>query len=375
MAQTFPTQLDEILERIRHLDPEKYAGTRNFKDGAVSRLSPYISRGVISTRQVMEHIRGLNLPFHRVEKLIQELAWRDYWQEVWRARGAEIDHDLKHPQTDVDHHQVPKGIMLGRTGIEAIDSGIEELKETGYMHNHMRMYVAFLACNLGRSHWLQPARWMYYHLLDGDWASNALSWQWVAGSNSNKKYIANQDNINTYFYSQQKGSYLDISYEELALADIPEQLMETSLPDLRTELPDAVPLKIDPGRPTLVYNYYNLDPQWRTERAYNRVLLLEPSVFKRYPVSKRALDFAIELSTNIEDIQLFSGEFQELKNIIGEGEIIFKEHPLNTPTYEGTEDSRDWMFEPKGYQRSFFAFWKKCKKELSDWDEKNLGSE
>ena len=35
---------------------------------------------------------------------------------------------------------------------------------------------------------------MYYHLLDGDWASNALSWQWVAGSNASKKYYANQAN-------------------------------------------------------------------------------------------------------------------------------------------------------------------------------------
>ena len=51
---------------------------------------------------------------------------------------------------------------------------------------------------------------MYYHLLDGDWASNALSWQWVAGSNANKKYYANQDNINKYFNSSQKQTFLDV---------------------------------------------------------------------------------------------------------------------------------------------------------------------
>jgi deoxyribodipyrimidine photo-lyase len=90
---------------------------------------------------------------------------------------------------------------------------VEELKQTGYMHNHLRMYVAAIACNIGHSHWHLPARWMYYHLLDADWASNALSWQWVAGSFSSKKYYANQENINKYCHTQQRNTFLDVSYE------------------------------------------------------------------------------------------------------------------------------------------------------------------
>ena len=98
--------------------------------------------------------------------------------------------------------------MEAKTGIQAIDKSIESLFETGYMHNHSRLYLATLTCNIGKSYWLHPAKWMYYHLLDGDWASNACSWQWVAGANSSKKYFANQENINKYTASKQLNPFM-----------------------------------------------------------------------------------------------------------------------------------------------------------------------
>lgn len=58
-----------------------------------------------------------------------------------------------------------------------------------------------LTCTIAQPHWLNPARWMNCHLLDGDLASNMLSWQWVASSFSSKKYYANQENINKYIGS------------------------------------------------------------------------------------------------------------------------------------------------------------------------------
>jgi len=54
------------------------------------------------------------------------------------------------------------------------------------------------------------------------------------------------------------------------------------------------------------------------------------------------------------------GEFSEVKQLVN-GEIYFKDHPLNA--YEGTEDARTWMTQVTGDFPSFFAFWKKCKKE------------
>jgi deoxyribodipyrimidine photo-lyase len=363
---SFPTQYEAIRERVEAIDPVKYGRTRNFENGAVTRLSPYISRGVINTRQVMEHVLGKGYAFSSIEKFIQELAWRDYWQQIWIAKGDEIDNDLRHPQPDVHHNEIPKELTRANTGIEAIDKGINRLYESGYMHNHLRMYVAAVACNIGKSHWREPARWMYYHLSDGDWASNALSWQWVAGSNSNKKYVANQENINKYFNSQQTGTFLDVPYSAFNSMEIPDVLKETELLDLKTTLPESEGIRIDESNPTLIYNYYNLDPKWHEGEAANRILLLEPSVFERYPVSEKALDFALKLAKNIDGVQVFVGEFEELKSKLGESLVHYKEHPLNK-NYVGMEEPRDWMFSVTGYYRSFFAFWKKCQKEMKTW--------
>lgn len=360
----FPTDIASIKARIEAIDPKKYGTTRNYKDGALTYLSPYISREVISTKQVAEHIFSLGLPKTVIEKLIQELAWRDYWQLVWRAKGEAISTDLKHPQSDVSNYQIPKNIVNATTGIKAIDEGISELYETGYMHNHMRMYVASLATNIGKSHWLEPARWMYYHLLDGDWASNALSWQWVAGSFSNKKYIANQENINKYFNTQQKGTFLDVSYEKLAQLELPNELKLSEKLELNTELSVVDSgIKKPLNKNTFLYTYYNLDPDWHAGEAGDRILILEPSFFERYPVSQVCLDFALKLAKNIPDIKIFVGEIDNFLTELNPENIFYKEHPAFRWEIKG-EEPRDWMTSIEGFHSSFFSYWKKAQKEL-----------
>lgn len=359
----FPTHYDAVINRMELIDPVKYGATRNFANGAVTYLSPYISRGVISTKQVFQSVMNRGFSAANIEKFIQELAWRDYWQQVWKHKGNAINQDLKRPQPNVEHHALPQNIIEGKTGIEAVDQAIDDFYATGYMHNHMRMYVAAIACNMGKSHWRRPAQWMYYHLLDGDWASNALSWQWVAGANSKKQYFANQDNINKYFNSSQKGTFLDVPYEAFNAFATPKALKELTEPELKTTLPEKSPVTLNRELPTCIYNYYNLDPLWKSDEKMNRVLLLEPEHFAQYPVSRKALQFALDLGQNIPGLQVYVGSFNELKTHHDLKEIYFKEHPLNGH-YKGIEEPRHWMFSVEGYYPSFFAFWKKCKKEM-----------
>jgi len=358
----FSTDYQNILDQIDQIDPVAYGKTRNFIDGAVTKLSPYISRGVISTKQVFQSILDRGFHPNKVEKLIQELAWRDYWQQVWIDKKEEINQDLRREQPNVHNHEMPEALVKATTGVNAIDLAIEDFYETGYLHNHIRMYIACIACNIGGSHWREPAKWMYYHLLDGDWASNALSWQWVSGANAGKEYYANQQNINKYCYSRQKGTFMDVEYEAFEGMEIPEVLKKTIIPKLKTVLPEKKEISLDSTLPTLIYNWYNLDPKWHEGEDANRVLLLEPSVFEQYPISEKSIAFMLDLSKNIGGMQLFVGEFSELQRKHNLGEVVYKEHPLNN--YQGTEEPRDWMFTVTGYYRSFFAFWKKCQKEL-----------
>lgn len=311
----------------------------------------------------MGHIRSLDLPWGKTEKLVQELAWRDYWQQIWIDKKDEIKTDLKNQQTDVSNHEMPKAIVEANTGIIEVDQAIKELYSTGYMHNHMRMYVAAICCNVAKSHWLVPAKWLYSHLLDGDLASNHLSWQWVAGAFSNKKYVANQENINRFFEDNQKGTFLDVEYSAFENLEIPGVLLETVVPETVLVFPKQEPLALDADKTTLIYNYYNIDPEWQVGEDVQRIFLIEPSFYKENSVNQKCLDFALELTENIKGIQLFIGEFMELTEQISASHLISKEHPTNNH-YTGKTEERDWMSSTKGYHSSFFKFWKKCKKEI-----------
>lgn len=357
---SFHLTYTEIQDRIQSIDPVKYAKNRNFLNGGVTRLSPFISRGVISTQQVMQSVLSRGYKPYQIEKFLQELAWREYYQRVWQVKGDQIWSDLKQEQPGVKHREMISAVEEASTGIEAVDNQIEELYETGYMHNHIRMYVASITCNVGGAHWKKPAQWLYYHLLDGDIASNNCSWQWVAGAFASKKYYCNQENINKYTGSFQKQSFLNKSYEDIPGMEVPNSLKTTSSPKRITNLPAAEPLSIDPSKPTLIYNGYNLDPMWRQGENVNRVLLLEPSHFERYPVSEKVLEFILFLGQQIKGLQVHVGEIHDLS----EYKLISKEHPA-FGHYPGIKDEREWMFPfVTGYYPSFFSFWKKCEREL-----------
>lgn len=359
----FPTDQKAIWKKLQSIRPKQYGRTRNFIHGAVTYLGPYLSRGVLSTLQVLQHLESLNLAWGPKEKLIQELAWREHWQQIWRVKGDSIFEDLKQPQTPVSDHGIPKALLTGKTSVEAIDKAIDDLMQTGYIHNHLRMYLAMLVGNIGQYHWSGPSQWMYYHLLDGDLASNALSWQWVVGSNASKKYYANQENINTYTGSAQRGTFLDSEYEDLAHLAVPAILAERIDISFTTELGRIKNQGEINEHATCVYNYYNLDPLWHVEDGVQRVLLIEPSHFASYPVSTKCLQFMIDLSKNIPGIKIWKGEFSALKRLVGQAPIYYKEHPANAH-YEGVQEHRDWMSNVFGGDSSFFKFWNKVKKEL-----------
>lgn len=79
-----------------------------------------------------------------------------------------------------------------------MDAFARELHETGYIHNHARMWLAAYVVHWRKIRWQAGARWFLTHLLDGDPASNNLSWQWVASTFSHKPYFFNRENLETY---------------------------------------------------------------------------------------------------------------------------------------------------------------------------------
>jgi len=360
----FPVSYEDIMRRVGSVDPARYSSSRNYIGGAVTHLSPYIARGVLSGREVVASLKLHGYSNWELQAIIQQLAWREYFQRVWQQLGDAVFNDIKRPQPGVVHDELPLSIPAASTGIKVIDEQLDLLFSTGYMHNHVRMYTASLACNVGKSNWRLPAKWMYYHLLDGDLASNTCSWQWVSGAFASKQYYFNQDNLNKYSGSTQHGTFIDVSYEALPLLEIPSELSAKTVPSLNTKLPETGPPLIDPSKPTLIYNSYNLDPSWRADHDVNRILLLEPSHFDRFPVSEKVVNFVISLAENIQGIHLVVGEIDQITrsyNMAGRPvDIISKEHPAFRH-YPGQKDPRDWMFpDVTNFYPSFSQYWKNC---------------
>ena len=210
------------LKRLEQFQLEKYGKQRNFLDGEVGRLSPYLSRGCLELEEVRQWALKRSKS-NSVEKFVSELAWRAFFHLVYEEEGDRILKDLEKPKVSMRQHQnmLPEDIASGETGIPSMDTFIAMLKETGYLHNHARMYLASYIVHFRRVSWRAGADWMYGLLIDGDFASNHLSWQWVASTFSHKPYIFNRENLERYAGAvlpgdPRKGDPFDFSYEELS---------------------------------------------------------------------------------------------------------------------------------------------------------------
>lgn len=190
------------LEKLSVIEPARYAGSRNFLTGAVTHLSPYLRHGVLTLREVREQALRLVADPERIRKFISELGWRDYWQRVYGQDPARVWNDCEPYKTgwpaSAYAADLPADIRHGETGLACMDAFARELCETGYLHNHARMWVAAYVVHWRRVRWQAGAQWFLEHLLDGDPASNNLSWQWVASTFSHKPYFFNRENLEHY---------------------------------------------------------------------------------------------------------------------------------------------------------------------------------
>ena len=200
---------DFALERLKEFSigaGRFYAAHRNIvsrsnKTITVSKLSPYVRRRLITEHEIISCILAQH-DLASTEKFIEEVLWRTYWKgwlemrpTIWARFLADRDHqreifkDLR-SLSDAEH---------GNTGIEGFDDWVSELKATGYLHNHVRMWFASIWIFTLRLPWSLGADFFLRNLIDADPASNTLSWRWVAGLQTpGKTYLATKENIARY---------------------------------------------------------------------------------------------------------------------------------------------------------------------------------
>ena len=184
----------------------EYSKLRNFdfgpdQRGNISCLSPYITHGVLSEREVMS-LSLKKFPFVKIEKFIQEVLWRVYWKgwlelrpNVWRDYILDLNRLKQEYKDDKNYLEA----VEGRTKIECFNTWVDELKRHNYLHNHARMWFASIWIFTLGLPWQLGAEFFMKYLLDGDSASNTLGWRWTAGvQTKGKNYVASEWNIKKF---------------------------------------------------------------------------------------------------------------------------------------------------------------------------------
>jgi deoxyribodipyrimidine photo-lyase len=183
-----------------------YAAGRNTdygpgKQSHVSQLSPYLRYRIITEREAVAAVLAKH-NMTAAEKYVQEVLWRTYWKG-WLEMRPDVWHNFCR-QRDYDQQHFPNARAItaaenGMTGIDGFDDWAHELVQTGYLHNHARMWFASIWIFTLRLPWTLGADFFLRHLIDADSASNTLSWRWVAGlQTAGKTYLATADNIARY---------------------------------------------------------------------------------------------------------------------------------------------------------------------------------
>ncbi len=164
-----------------------YKEARDFVgQNATSNLSENLAWGEISPRRIWtDSERALHEGAAGAEHFRKELVWREFAYHLmhhtphiltrsWRAEWDDFPW-----RGDCDDAELWR---RGLTGEDFVDAAMREVYVTGRMHNRARMIVASYLTKHLMIDWRVGQAWFDQVLTDWDAASNAMGWQWVAGS-------------------------------------------------------------------------------------------------------------------------------------------------------------------------------------------------
>ena len=243
-----PTR-DAGLKRLKEFAPlagEIYSNKRNFdfssiEKNSVSALSPWIKHRLITEEEVIIEILKYHNQ-HSAMKFIQEVFWRGYfkgWLEqhptVWSHHNDKLIKEYAKLENNRFVKESYMSAVNGETGIECFDFWCEQLKSTGYLHNHVRMWFASIWVFTLKLPMELGADFFMLHLIDADAASNTLSWRWVSGLHTKgKAYAARASNIEKFTNGQFNPSGQLVENIEPLIENIDHPLV--SLPQLHQSI-------------------------------------------------------------------------------------------------------------------------------------------
>ena len=351
----------ESLETFINEDIVNYSSKRNYDFGPTDRkniscLSPYISHRLINEYEISKKVLSKH-SYQKVEKYIQEIYWRIYWKgwlelrpEVW----TDFIEDLNTFEEGENYHLA----INGETKIECFNDWVEEIKEYNYLHNHTRMWFASIWIFTLGLPWQKGAEFFMKYLLDGDAASNTLSWRWVAGlQTKGKHYLSQSWNISKFLKKQ----YKNIELRENVLPLIDNREYKTSPIEIqknnnRNEY--LIVFENDLSIESFKIKDYKkiyfvlLDNKSRHLELDSKVLNYKKNIMKD-KLNKIENQFELVNENNIEELLENLKNFDVIYPSIGENMSFLKkmdkEKKLILNFITRDEDIFCWNFSDKGY--------------------------
>ena len=360
------------LEQFAENNLGRYSVERNFDYGPSNRdntsnLSKYITHRVINECEVIQSAYR-KFSFKKIEKFIQEILWRTYWKgwlemrpQVWQDYIQDLS-ELTIETKTLNYQNA----INGKTSISCFNDWVIELKEHGYLHNHTRMWFASIWIFTLNLPWQLGSDFFLKHLLDGDPASNTLSWRWVAGLHTKgKHYLATEWNINKF--STKK-------YNNLHLNEKANSKIENKNYIIKALKYDDISAKKS------LFLYHNLDSSLLNVASINKDyiygLIDFSSILQNQNYSYQVLEFKNKINNDLRreiknkfNSEIYVQTTEDIQKIISEKnieQIIFPYIPIGYENdyihklkknfsikYQVRDyDKFCWQFSTKGY----FAF-------------------
>ena len=358
------------LNRLNEVDAVAYNHNRNFTNGAVTRLSPYLRHGCLTLKETVAYLN--NRFGAQAEKLVFELAWRDYWRQVWYVQGQHILSDLEAPKVALGRKSLPDSVKNAQTGLACMDAFIHDLVDDGYVHNHGRMWFAAYVVHWLKVDWREAADWYESYLLDGDQSSNHLSWQWIASTNSAKPYYFNKENLARYTAEKycltcKADCPFDKSYEALQT----QLFGDVQFAPLATA--KAYPIKVlakhtktaAPHVAILVHDEMLSPTNVLLSQPFSKVFVFDTTLHGDWSINR--LQFMADCLSEMEGVEVWMGDTRQVLQALNVGQVITQNTPnpnikallqAYSPKWEPEPRLVDIKLDDKSLKR-FSRYWQK----------------
>ncbi|EAR07640.1 cryptochrome/photolyase family protein [Reinekea blandensis] len=175
------TRLDAFCEEVRD-----YADRRDFPaDNGTSQLSAALALGCTSSRQVAHTLHRHHISLAS-DTFFSEIIWRDFYKYLLFHTPRLCLGEPYNEKWDAFPWQKNETWLErwreGKTGVPIVDAAMRQLRETGWMHNRLRMVTGMYLVKILQQDWRQGEAWFAEHLADFDFAANNGGWQWVAST-------------------------------------------------------------------------------------------------------------------------------------------------------------------------------------------------